>query len=98
MYILNNNVTYFDSFGVKHLPKEIEKFISWFAIKSIIYRIQAYDSVMCGYFCIGFIDFMLKGKSLTDFTNVFLPNSFKKNDGIILNYFKNGWMQFIGNT
>ena len=54
-----------------------------------ILRIQAYDSVTCGYFCIGFIDFMLKGKSLTDFTSLFSPNNFKKNDDIILNYFKN---------
>ena len=45
---------------------------------------------MCGYFCIGFIDFILKGKGLTDFTISFSPNKFKKNDGIILNYFKNG--------
>ena len=52
-----------------------------------IFRIQAYDSVMCGYFCIGFIDSMLKmlkGKRLTEFTNLFLPNDFKKNDDIIL--------------
>ena len=44
---------------------------------------------MCGYFCIGFIDFMPKGKSLTDFTSLFSPDNFKKNDDIILNYFKN---------
>ena len=43
---------------------------------------------MCGSFCIGFIDFMLGGKKLTDFTNVFSPYDFKKNDGIILSYFK----------
>ena len=55
-----------------------------------IYVIQAY-SVMCGYFCIEFIDFMLKGKSLTDFTISFSPNDFKNNDDIILIYFKNGW-------
>ena len=44
---------------------------------------------MFGYFCIGFIDFMLKGKNLTDFTNLFSPNNFIKNDDIILNYFLN---------
>ena len=49
---------------------------------------------MCGYFCIGFIDFVLKDKSLTDFTDLFASNNFKKNDNIILKYFKNGWMQF----
>ena len=46
---------------------------------SIWFRIQAYDSIMCGYFCIGFIDFMLKDKSLKDFSNLFSPNDFKKN-------------------
>ena len=41
---------------------------------------------MCGYFCIGFIDFMLKGKSLLDYTNLFSPNDYEKNDKIILKY------------
>ena len=44
---------------------------------------------MCGYFCIGFIHYMFKGKSLTDYTNLFSPNNFKKNDDIVLNYFLN---------
>ena len=83
----NNNVTYFDSFGVEHIPKEIKTFINNKNIKTNIFRIQAYDSIMCGYFCIGFIDFMLKGKTLTKCTNLFAPNIFKKNDDIILNYF-----------
>ena len=87
LYILNDNVTYFDSFGVEHIPKEIKKCIDKSTIVTSIFRIQAYDSVMCGYFCIGFIDFMLESKSLTDFTNLFSPNDFKKNDDISLNYF-----------
>ena len=77
MYVLNNNVTYFDSFGVEHIPKEIKAFIGNKNIKTNIFRIQSYDSIMCGYFCIGFIDFMLAGKTLTDFTNPFSPNNFK---------------------
>ena len=44
---------------------------------------------MCCYFCIGFIDYMFKGKSLTDYKNLFSPNNIKKNDDIILNYFLN---------
>ena len=43
---------------------------------------------MCGYFCIGFIDFMLKVKSLLDYSNLFCPNEYKKNDKIILIYFQ----------
>ena len=51
------------------------------------FRIQVYDSIMCGYFFIGFINFMFKGKSLTDYTNIFSQNNFKRNDDMILNYF-----------
>ena len=82
LYILNDKATYFDSFGVEHIPKEIKKLIKGsidkFTIATNIFRIQAYDSVSCGYFCIGFIDFMFKGKSLTDFTSLFSSNNFKK--------------------
>ena len=67
MYGNGNNATYFDSFGVKYVPKEIQKFI-----------IQTNDSIICGYFCIGFVDFMLKGKSLLDYTNLFSPNKYDK--------------------
>ena len=87
LYVKNNDITYFDSFGVEHIPKEIKKFIGNNNIIANIFRIQAYDSILCGYFCIGFINFIFKGKSLTDCTNVFSPNNFKKNDDIILNYF-----------
>ena len=88
MYALNNNVTYFDSFGAEHIPKEIKIFLDNKNIQTNIFRIKAYDPIICGYFYIGFIDFMLKGKSLTDFANLFSPNDFKKNDDVILNYFK----------
>ena len=87
LYVNNNTVTYFDSFGVEHIPKEIIKFIDKKNIITNIYRIQVYDSIMCGYFCIGFINFMFNGNSLTDCTNVFSPNDFNKNDDIILKYF-----------
>ena len=75
MYALNNNVTYFDSFDVEHIPKEIEIFIDKSIAVANIFRIQAYDSVMGGYFCIGFIDFMLSGKHLTAFTILVSPNN-----------------------
>ena len=84
------NVTCFDNFGVEHFLKEIKKFIRNKNIIPNIYRIQAYDSIMyCNvmYFCIRFIDFMLKGKSLLDYTNLFSPNDYEKNDKIILKYF-----------
>ena len=88
LYVNANNVVYFCSFGVKHIPKEIRKFIGKKNVKPNIYRIQAYASMMCGYFCIGFIDFMLKGKSLIDYTYLFSLNDYGKNDKIILKCFQ----------
>ena len=83
----NNNNIYFDSFGVEHIPKEIKAFINRRLhnknIKKNIFRTQAYDLIMCGYFYIGFVHFMRKGKALTEDTNLFSPNNFKKNNDII---------------
>ena len=87
LYVNNKTVTYFDSFGIEHISKEVKKFINNKNIIANIFRIQAYDSVMCGYFCIGFIYYIFMGKSLTDYTNLFSPNNFKNNDDITLNYF-----------
>ena len=84
----NNDVTYFDSFGVEHIPKEIKTFINRsLSVATNIFRIKAYDSIMCRYFCIGFINFMRAGKTLTEYTNLFSPNNFKKNGDIIFDYF-----------
>ena len=85
----NNDVTYFDSFGVEHISKEIKTFINNKNIKTNTFRIQAYDSVKCGYFSIEFIDFLFKGKTLTEYVNLFSPNNFEKNDDLICSYFKN---------
>ena len=89
LFCNRNEIVYFDSFSVQHVPKEIKKFIGNKSIKANIFWVQANDSVMCGCFCIGFIDFTLAGKKLTDYTNLFSPHDFKKNDLIILSYFKN---------
>ena len=83
LYVNDNNGTYFDSFRVEHITKEVKKFIGNKNIIANIYRIKAYDLIMCGYFCIGFIDFMLKCKSLLDYTNLFSSNNYEKNDKII---------------
>ena len=74
LYVTEEDGTCFDSFRVKHIPKEIRKFIGNKNIITNIYRVQACNSIMCGYFCIGFIDFILKGKSLLEYTNLFSPN------------------------
>ena len=56
LYVNNKTVTYFDSFGIEHMPKEVKKFIGNRNIITNICRIQNYYSITCGYFCIGFID------------------------------------------
>ena len=88
-----NEIVYFNSFGVEHVPEEIKKFIGNKNIKANISRVQANDSIMCGYFYNGFIDFMVAGKKLNDLTSFFSSNNFEKNDDIILSYFKDEWMQ-----
>ena len=87
LYANDNNVTYFDSFGVEDILKEIKTFIGNKNIITNIYRVQAYDSIMCGYFFIGFIDFMSESTSLLECTILFSPNKNKKYDKIILKYF-----------
>ena len=77
LYVQSNDVTYFDSFGVEHIPEEIRTFFSNKNIKTNIFKIQAYDSIISGYFCIRIIEFMLAGK--THLTNLFSRNNFKRN-------------------
>ena len=79
MWGISSNVTYFDGFWVEHISKEIKKTIGNKNNTINICRIQVLDSTMCGYFCIGFIDFMLEGKSLLSHTNLFSPDKHEKN-------------------
>ena len=67
-------------------------------IKTSIFRIQDYNSIMCGYFCILFIEYMLNDKTLTDFTNLFSPWNFEKNDEIIKRYFQLFFYKNDGNN
>ena len=89
LFVKANKVIYFDSFGIEHIPEEIDKFIGNKKLKASIFKIQAYDSIMCGYFCIEFMNYILKGKKLLDYTNLFSPNDFKENDQVIKRIFKN---------
>ena len=68
------------------MPNDIIKFIGKKNITAKIYRVQAYDSIMCGYFCIVFIDFMLKRNSLLEYTNLFSPSDQEANDKMVLKY------------
>ena len=61
LFVKPKYTVYFDSFGIEHIPKEIKHAIDNKEIKANIFRIQAYDSIMCGYYCIEFINYMLEG-------------------------------------
>ena len=91
LYCKTNEIVYLNSFGVEHVPKEIEKFIGCKNIKTNIFRIKWNNSIICVYFCVGFIDFMFVSKKLSDFKNRFSPDDFDKDDSKDLSYFKNEW-------
>ena len=91
LFCNRNEVVYFNSFGVEHVPEEIKEFVGNKNTIANIFLVQANNLVMYGYFCIGCIDFMLAGKKLSDFTNMLYPHDFEKNDSIILSYFKDEW-------
>ena len=89
--LCRSEIVYINSFGVEHVPEEIKDFIGNKNIKANIFRVHANNSIMCGYFCIRFIDLMLAGKKLTDFTGLFSPYDFERKDNIILSHFKDEW-------
>ena len=91
LFCKKNEMVYFNSFGVEYIPEEIKEFIGNKNIKANIFWIRGNNSVMYGYFCIGFIEFMLADKKLTDFANLLSPYDFDKNDQIILSYLKDAW-------
>ena len=72
------NAAYLDSLGVEYILKEIKNFLINQSIKTNTDGIQAYDSIMCGYFCFDFINFVLQGNSLLDYKNLVSPNDYEK--------------------
>ena len=71
LFCNRSEIVYFDSFGVEHVSEEIKEFVGNKIIEANIFRVQVNNSAICGCFFIGFIDFMLAGKKLTDFTGLF---------------------------
>ena len=84
LHVNGIRVTYFDSFVVEHILQEITKFIDNKNIITSIFSTQAYDSIMCRYFSIEFIDTKFKDERLKSFTNLFSPNNLGKNDKVII--------------
>ena len=88
LYVNAENETYFRSFGVKYIPKKIRKFIGNKNLKTNLYRIKMYDSIVCRYFCIRFISFMVKGKNLLVYRNLISLKDYDKNDKIMSRHFQ----------
>ena len=88
LFIDRSTGVHFDSFGIEYVPQEVLNKIKNKSINHNIFRIQDNESVTCGFYCIAFIGYMLAGKTLLDYTNLFSPNDYKKNDKIIYVYFK----------
>ena len=82
LFCKKNEIVYFNSFGVEYISEETKELTKEFSgnknIKANIFRVQEDNSIMCGYFCIGFVDFMLAGKTLTDYTNLFSLHDLEK--------------------
>ena len=84
-YANGGNVTYFESFGVEHILKEIIKFT---CKKNITTNIIEYKRFNNAWICIGFVNFTVKGTILLDYTNLFSCKKYEKNDEIIHKYFQ----------
>ena len=78
LFIDKNTAEYFDSFGIEYIPHEVLNKIRDKSISHNIFRIQDNESFMCGFYCTAFIEYMLAGKTLLDYTNLFSLNEYKK--------------------
>ena len=88
LFIDRNLALYFDSFGNEYIPLDVLNKIRNKSITHNIFRILDNESIIFGFYCIAFIEYMLSGKTLLDYTNFFSPNDYKKNDKIIYKYLK----------
>ena len=88
LFIDKNLAVYFDSFGIEYIPQEVLNKIRDKSITHNVFRIQDNESITCGFYCVAFIEYMLAEKTLSDYTNLFSPNDYKKNSKIIHKYFK----------
>ena len=88
LFIDKNTAVYFASFGIDYTPQEVLNKIKDKSITNNIFRKKDNESIMCGFYCIAFIEYMLAGKTLLNYTNLFSPNNYKKNDKVIYKFLK----------
>ena len=87
LFIDRNTAAHFDSFGIEYVPQEVLSKIKNKSITRSRFKIQSDDSIICGFYCVTFIEYVIAGKTLSDYTNLFSPNDYQKNDKIIYKYF-----------
>ena len=92
LFIDKNTAVLFDSFGVKYIPEEVLSKMKDKVIAHNIFRIRDDDSIICGFYCIAFIGYILVGKMLLDDTKLFFRNDNKKNDKIICKYIRDKYV------
>ena len=88
LFINRNTSVHFDSFGIEYISQEVLNKIEDKSITKNIFRIKCNDCTMCGFYCIAFIEYLIAGKTLLEYANLFSPNNYQKNDKIIYKYFK----------
>ena len=92
LFIDINTALYFDSFVNEYILQEILKKITHKSITHNIFRIQDNESIMCGFYDIAFIEYVLSVKTLLDYTNLFPPNDYIY-DKIVYKYFKDKYVK-----
>ena len=92
LFIDKNTAVFFDSFEVKYIPEEVLSKMKDKVIAHNIFRIRDDDSIICGFYCIAFIGYILVGKMLLDDTKLFSRNDNKKNDKIICKYIRDKYI------
>ena len=91
LFTNRTTAVYFDSFGIEYIPQEVLNKIKDISIAHNIFRIQDNETIICGFYSIAFIEYVLAGRVLLDYTNLFSPDDYKKNDKIMCKYFKDNY-------
>ena len=78
LFIDKNTTVYFDSCRIEYIPQEVLNKIRGKSITYNIFTVQFDDCIMCGFYCIAFIKYLIAGRTLLDYTNLFSLNDHKK--------------------
>ena len=93
LFLDRNTAVYFDPFGIEYIPQKVLNKTRDKSITHNIFRMQDNDSIMCGFYCITFIEYMHAGKTLLDYTILLSPNDYKKNDKMTYKYFNDKYVK-----